>query len=273
MRGMKNKIIVTLALVTGMLLSYSVQASACDFGRVSIDADCVEAGEGYKIEYTITANAYIPNYWTGREFSVEYELTISSTSGSVIDTVNGASNFICTGGTYPYIYQIIQNGSVDIPECGEYELSGEVGLKVIPVSTAVTLMLSSNEYKATAELDPFTVTCACDLEGCTPGFWKNHTEDKNWDAWLDTGYTLDEDFDTVFSTDLFDPDITLGEAIQARGGKKNKLARHGTAALLNAAHPDVYYPLTVDEVIEKVQNLDAETLANYNEFGTPGFCD
>ena len=61
----------------------------------------------------------------------------------------------------------------------------------------------------------------------------------------------------------------------------NKIARHATAALLNAAHPDVEYPInTPNEVILFIQDViyfvggkDIDTLVNYNEYGTPGFCD
>ncbi|MCK4774136.1 MAG: hypothetical protein KAT30_05100, partial [Candidatus Krumholzibacteria bacterium] len=103
-----------------------------------------------------------------------------------------------------------------------------------------------------------------DGQGCTPGYWKNHEED-----WPATGYALDDDFDTVFGTDYFDPDMTLFEAVWHGGGGLWRLGRHGTAALLSAAHPDVDYGLTVAEVIEAVQNGDADTLEYYNELGCP----
>lgn len=95
-------------------------------------------------------------------------------------------------------------------------------------------------------------------EGCTPGFWKNHLE-----LWV--GVSPSDDFDTTFGVDLFDPDITLEQAVNAHGGGVNKLARHGTAALVSALHPDVAYPLTVAEVIAAVQAGDADTLVGFNE--------
>jgi hypothetical protein len=101
-------------------------------------------------------------------------------------------------------------------------------------------------------------------EGCTPGFWR---QPQHLDSW--TGYTPGDDFDTVFGTDYFDPDITLLDAAWLGGGGVKKLARHGTAALLNASSPDVGYPLTVSEVIAAVQAGDAKTLAEYNELGCP----
>jgi hypothetical protein len=100
--------------------------------------------------------------------------------------------------------------------------------------------------------------------GCGPGYWKNRP-----DAWTSTGYGLGDDFDTVFRVDLFDPDITLEQALNLGGGGVERLARHGTAALLNAARSDVYYPLTVAQVITLVQAGDADTLAAYNELVCP----
>lgn len=103
-------------------------------------------------------------------------------------------------------------------------------------------------------------------DGCTPGFWKNHL-----DAWGPTGFSPSDDFDTVFFNEvgLFNPDITLDDAINARGGGVKKLARHGTAALLSAAHPDVDYPLDVAGVISAVRAGDADTLADFNELNCP----
>ena len=42
--------------------------------------------------------------------------------------------------------------------------------------------------------------------------------------------------------------ITLGEAITSTGGDFNQALLQGTAALLNAAHPTVDFPLTETEV-------------------------
>ena len=97
-------------------------------------------------------------------------------------------------------------------------------------------------------------------EGCTPGYWKNHLED-----WV--GVSPADDFDTTFGVDYFDPDITLGQAVKLGGGGVRKLARHGTAAYVNAVHPSVSYPLSAAEVIAAVQAGDADTLAEFNELG------
>jgi hypothetical protein len=98
------------------------------------------------------------------------------------------------------------------------------------------------------------------FHGCTPGYWKNHL-----DSWGPTGYSPAGDFDTTFGVDLFDPDITLEQAVNAKGGQENVLARHGTAALLSAAHPHVTYPYSVDDVIDYVQAGNVGPLVDANE--------
>jgi hypothetical protein len=99
-------------------------------------------------------------------------------------------------------------------------------------------------------------------EGCTPGYWRNHFED-----WPPTGYSPSADFDATFGVDYFNPNITLGQAVVLGGGGVNAVARHGTAGLLSAAHPDVDYPYTVAEVIAFVQAGDKSALEEANELG------
>ena len=52
------------------------------------------------------------------------------------------------------------------------------------------------------------------------------------------------------------------------GGGIRKVARHGTAALLNATHPAVDYPLSVAEVIAAVQDGDVKDIADFNELSS-----
>jgi len=106
-------------------------------------------------------------------------------------------------------------------------------------------------------------------EGCTPGFWKNHLG-----AWT-APYDPTDSFNDTFGVVIFAPGYDLGQAIRQGGGGVNKIARHGTAALLSAAHPDVYYPFTPAQVISAVQaaflgDEDAiDALVAANELGCP----
>jgi len=101
-------------------------------------------------------------------------------------------------------------------------------------------------------------------EGCTPGYWKQTQHFGNWE-----GYTQNQDFDTVFGVNLFNPNITLLQALQRKGGGVNRLARHGAAGLLSASSSGVFYPYTVAEVIALVQAGDADSLEDGNELGCP----
>ena len=126
--------------------------------------------------------------------------------------------------------------------------------------------------------DTATVTvqnCIVD-EGCTPGYWKNHT-----DAWAATTppmdlpkATTDYDFFDFFDIDPVgvnvqdiigdmdqnaDGKLTLLEAISAeiKTSKNNgwfaALARHAVAAYLNATHPDVGYEFSASYILEQTE--------------------
>jgi len=114
--------------------------------------------------------------------------------------------------------------------------------------------------------------------GLTPGFWKNCKFD--WE--IPTGYSPDARFNDVFGVSITidlgkknpNSNPTLLEALKAKGGINEEigiydaLARHAVAALLNAAHPDVDYPMTEGDIISAVQGVigalwdDAEPLKN-----------
>jgi len=86
-------------------------------------------------------------------------------------------------------------------------------------------------------------------DGCSPGYWKNHPE-----SWAASGFNTTDDFDTIFSVNAFDPDRSLMNALRSGGGGMNKMGRMATAALLNASHPGVNFPLSITQVINQVHN-------------------
>lgn len=143
--------------------------------------------------------------------------------------------------------------------------SGYAGFYMPDVSPSTNIVTAIGVYGDYTVKAYAKATCIIEEdgdEGCTPGYWKNHME--NW-----VGYSPDDDFDVTFDVNFFTPDKTLDDAVNLGGGGVKKLARHGTAALISAAHPDVHYPLTVDEVITALQAGDSDTLAFYNELGCP----
>jgi hypothetical protein len=100
--------------------------------------------------------------------------------------------------------------------------------------------------------------------GLTPGAWK--TVDQGAGIW-DDGYAPTDSFEDTFGIDVSwtisgvtEDDVTLLEALGLNGGGQNALARHATAALLNAADtasgdPELSnpYPFTQEEIIAAVQ--------------------
>ena len=88
-------------------------------------------------------------------------------------------------------------------------------------------------------------------EGLTPGFWKTHSRygPAPLKGWPETGFDPDDNYEAIFIGADVPGDPTLLEALNTGGGRINALLRHSTAALLNAANPNIEYNLDVDEVI------------------------
>ncbi len=120
-------------------------------------------------------------------------------------------------------------------------------------------------------------------DGCTPGFWKNNADKKEAVAWpempeadrtIEPGDALSSVGFAGFTV-LNGDATTFLDALNAQGGDEYALMRHAAAAVLNAAHPNVDYPLTVEEVVDAVNMALAggdiegtkDQLAGYNELG------
>jgi hypothetical protein len=94
-------------------------------------------------------------------------------------------------------------------------------------------------------------------QGCTPGYWKNHT-----DSWAGTGYSPGQTVGSVFSGASAFPSLasqSLLQALQGGGGPGTLgaakiLLRAATAALLNAAHSGVDYTRTTAEILADVNS-------------------
>ena len=92
-------------------------------------------------------------------------------------------------------------------------------------------------------------------QGCTPGYWKNHT-----DSWPPTGYSPSQKVESVFQE--ADRYPALGSASLLQGlsfqggptveGAAGNLLRAAIASLLDSAHPGVSYPRTTAQVIASV---------------------
>jgi hypothetical protein len=113
---------------------------------------------------------------------------------------------------------------------------------------------TSSSSTSTSASTTTSTTTPPGQEGCTPGFWK---QPQHLDAWV--GFSPSQTLESVFDVpDAFGlDDVTLLAALDFEGGPTTAdaaevLLRQAVAALLNAASPDVDYPLTVAEIIAEV---------------------
>ena len=99
-------------------------------------------------------------------------------------------------------------------------------------------------FTYTSSCEPFTSTCSATftvppcvtLEGCTLGYWKNHTN-----RWCGTYRTCDRFGDVFTSAPASLANLTLLQALNLGGGGIYNLARQGVAALLNTCSGEVAY--------------------------------
>jgi hypothetical protein len=113
---------------------------------------------------------------------------------------------------------------------------------------------SSSTSSSTSTSTSTTTTTPPKQEGCTPGFWK---QPQHLDAWV--GFTPGQTLEGVFDVpDAFGlDDVTLLAALDFEGGPTTAdaaevLLRQAVAAILNAASPEVDYPLSVAEIVAQV---------------------
>jgi hypothetical protein len=156
-------------------------------------------------------------------------------SWSVSDNVN-LHAFIIKGGNNYNLYNYVPFDHVD-----DQLLHSPLKGKTLP---------QISHYNVCYEVIPTGLN-----EGCTRGYWSNHT-----DRWA--GVATSADFDATFGVDLYTPNITLLQAIKANGGGIFQLSAQATAALLNSyggvPNPDdgdtvSDYAYTAAEIIAMVQ--------------------
>jgi len=128
---------------------------------------------------------------------------------------------------------------------------------------------------------PIVSVSATNLEGLTPGFWKNHIS-----AWAPTGYATETTLETVFDipNEYGLDNVKLIEALSFKGGPGEKgaaqiLLRAAVAALLNVGDPEIKYYWTEHAVVWNTNNeLNSHNRADmlwlagvwdtYNNMGT-----
>ena len=126
------------------------------------------------------------------------------------------------------------------------------------------------------------------FEGCPVSFWGSMVGSKQTDSnngYWPVGYNPDDKYGypAFFNKSIrnsVSDDPTLFESLQSEGDGINKLTRQSVAALLNSAHKEINYPLSIIEIISKTQKSIedqeysfADELAFNNNLGKAAFCE
>ncbi len=125
---------------------------------------------------------------------------------------------------------------------GKWILTFVIAMAVVSSSLAAAGIFGSTKVVATGD------------EGCTPGFWKNHTE-----LWLEN--VPGDLVGSVFVEANAYPygSNTLIEALKFKGGggvngAARILLRAGVAAWLNSVHDDIWFATSDGDVLDKVND-------------------
>jgi hypothetical protein len=159
---------------------------------------------------------------------------------------------------YPGIYDVFEtqpDGYLDgIDTLGALDWGPVVG-ELGENDSFVNIVLGEFDYAINYNFGELLAQCppteTTGREGLTPGFWKNNADKHGASAWI--GYSPSQSVESVFG-DAFGSlgSLTLVQALGQKGGGINALLRHSVAAVLNAAHTEVDYALTTQQIIDAV---------------------
>ena len=256
-RDVVNRIVVyeagtTTVLGQADLLPTPLAVSGIAYKDFLVDAETMLNG------HTFTS----PSLTLGGE---DVPFTVSTAGGFYTITTDG----VAVPGTYSLRKTIVRDAG----------LVCEPGLMVV---NSAYLVDDDGIIVGTPSEATIQLLCTPEVggEGCTPGFWKNWTgapPGLQPNAWAATGYHWSDPFTSAGFVNAY-RNRTFLQVLDQGGGGRNALGRHTVAALLNAAHPNVSYDLTVAEVvamfndvIQNNGNVNAlrSLFESYNEQGCP----
>ena len=266
----------TLAIAESMTCTASSSVTSGPYTNI---------GTAYGDALGATVSATDPANYTGTIASIAIE---KRTNGQDADTPPGPN--IDAGSSVQWTYIVTNNGTVALTgvtvtddqgvtvtcpktalEPGESMTCTASGIAVAGqyanIGTATGLPPEGPSVTASDASHYFGRNVG--TQGCTPGYWKNHT-----DSWPPTGYSPSQSVVSVFSSTSAYPSLGSASLIDALAfgggadlsGAVEIILRAGVAALLNAAHPSVSFPRTPAEVIATVDAAiasgDRDTILN-----------
>lgn len=180
--------------------------------------------------------------------------------------------------------KLYKTGIVSDFDTGKYavfNINGLAGTSTIRLEVTNTLGTpcdNEQNYPNVHFSGIFIDKCNNQFQGCTPGYWKQSQHFASWTGYYPVSngstatmfcsvFNCPSSFSIMWSVKGRPSPVsapTLLQALQANGGGINELARHATAALLNAANANVAYPRTETEI----KNMVNAALAGCDIAGT-----
>uniref|UniRef100_UPI0025D807B1 T9SS type A sorting domain-containing protein n=1 Tax=Flavobacterium sp. TaxID=239 RepID=UPI0025D807B1 len=166
--------------------------------------------------------------------AVTVNVTVAPTASNQVFCNSGTvANLVATGTALQW-FTVTSGGSAltltTALSTGNYYVSQTLN-SCESTRTLVTVTINNN-----LTIDAGFYVPSQGLEGCTLGYWKNHT-----DRWCSAYRTCDRFGDVFTNAPARLANLTLLEALNLGGGGIYNLARQGVAALLNACGNDVNY--------------------------------
>ncbi len=146
--------------------------------------------------------------------------------------------------------------------CGQLTATDLSGLVLPGAGQTLTVVFQvMDECGSMVERTATFTTPEC-FDGCTIGYWKNHTN-----RWC-SAYSPSTLYGSVFvNAPSTLASRTLLQVLNLGGGGVNNLGRQSVAALLNACHVDINYPTPYNTTASIINAVNAAFLAGGN---TPG---
>lgn len=225
-----------LALLAAAVVVLTAGPASAHHPEISASARCAADGS-YVIDYTSTA--WFNSVPDGRG-NADIRISVAVNGGAPVQV--GAGAYVAP----------------------TFAFSGQFSVPASATSVVVTAYAAGNwdngalggQITSTPPVDLPTGCQPPGRQGCTPGYWKNHTA-----SWAGTGYTPGQTAGSVFSIPASYglAGKTLLQSLDGGGGTDTIgaakiLLRAGTAAVLNAGHGGVAYPQSSASIIAAVNS-------------------
>jgi len=264
---------LTLALMTAALLIVAAApATAGEITAIGVNPNPIASSPGSTAAFDVKVTGASGNMSNSPTLTHCSSLSLELDGSTVVLTCTGSTTTPVPGVNFsqpagqallPLLFPGLLSVDSDVP-CGTYTFD-------YTVTVSVGIDFGSGVKSRTLSLS--IVVAGCESEGCSHGYWKNHTSE--WPSPYTTSTQLQGPFFIPAVTELSFMQVhTFGMALDYPGGPDlggaaRILLRNAVASLLNAEHSGVAYPKSAAEVKAAVNaalaSLDRDTMLALEE--------